>query len=89
MTLYGIRNRKTKNPLRISIFSNEGSEDCNSCGAMFVDSEYTTTVYIVTDRDYANRCLLEDPHWFNASTEWPQWFESFDPKNYEVFTVTL
>jgi len=89
MTLFGIRNKTTKNPLRISIFSNEGAEDCNSCGSLFDDSVYGESVYTVTRYESAERALQEDPKWYNACLEHPQWPDNFNPDNYEVFEIDI
>lgn len=89
MKIYGIRNIQTKSPLRISIFSNDGGEFCNSCGALFETSSYDESIYFVKSLDVAERALSEDPDWFNASLERPQWPSDFNPLDYEVFSVDI
>lgn len=88
MTIYGIRHKETKEPLRISIFSNEGGDFCNSCGALF-EVSFNENFYFVAEERTAQRALKEDPNWYNASLEHPQWFRGFDPNHYEVFSVSF
>ncbi len=91
MTLYGIRSKETGLPIGISIFSNEGGENCNSCGAKFElrGAEFGDPIYMVSSRAHADRALEQDPDWYNASLERPQWPASFNPKNWEVFKITV
>ncbi len=89
MTFYGIRDKKTKNPLRISIFSNGDGDFCNECGARFETGTYDSHFYMVTTEEIAERALKEDPDWYNASLERPQWPSNFNPKDHEVFSVDI
>jgi hypothetical protein len=88
MTLYGIRHKKTLIPLGISIFSNEGGEFCNPAGARFEYSDFIeTNIYCVSNEQIANKALLEDPGWYNASLDNPQWYLKFNPDDFEVFEL--
>lgn len=89
MKIFGIRNKQTKQPLRVSTFSNEGGEFCNAVGAMFEYGDFYETVYIVASYEVAARALESDPRWYNASLERPQWPNNFDPAAWEVFVVKL
>jgi len=87
MILYGIRHKETVHPIGISIFSNGDAEFCNAAGAMF--DNCSDAIYMVTDRETAEKALTEDPDWYNASLERPQWPRDFKPDDYEVFTITI
>jgi hypothetical protein len=87
LKVFGIRHIKTGQPLRISIFSNEGNEYCNNCGANFELSDYGRTLYTTTNLETAKKALKENPRWFNASLECPEWPKNFDPKDYETFLI--
>jgi len=89
MILYGIRNIQTKKPLRISIFSNEGGEFCNAAGARFETTDFSDVVYMVTDFKMAQKALKENPRWYNASIERPEWPRVFSPADYEIFDVRI
>ena len=88
MKLYCIRNIETDALLGISIFSNDGSDFCHDCGARFEFSDYTQ-VYMVTEYGIAHRALQDDPDWYNASLERPQWPSKFNPKNWEVVVINV
>jgi len=87
--IYLIRNRQTKQPIRISTYSNEGSDFCESVGAKFELSDFDRTIYAVPSAAWAIRALERDPKWYNSSTEHPEWPEGFDPNQWEVFAVDI
>lgn len=89
MNAFAIRNRQTKQLIRISTFSNEGSEFCNAVGAKFEISHDTDSnaLYVVDDPDIVRRALESDPGWYNASLERPEWPAHFDPKQWEVVAL--
>ncbi len=91
MKLFGIRNKETGVPIGVSIFSNAGSEDCNDAGAKFElrGAEFGEPIYMTSSRSVAERALQEDPDWYNASLDRPQWPSTFNPKNWEVFSVEI
>lgn len=89
MKFYGIRNKKTKEPLGISIFSNGDAEFCNSCGALFETSNFYSNLYIVRTEQIALKSLEKDPDWYNACLENPEWPPLFYPEEYEVFSVDI
>lgn len=91
MNLYGIRNKETGLPIGISIFSNEGSEFCNGAGVQFElrGAETGDPIYMVCSKSTAERALQEDPDWYNASLERPQWPDRFNPSNWEVFSINV
>lgn len=91
MNFYGIRNKETGLPIGISIFSNDGSEFCNAAGAEFElrGAERGDPIYMVASRRTATEALERNPEWYNASLEHPQWPGSFNPKNWEVFEISI
>lgn len=74
-----------------SIFSNEGGEFCNSCGATLQDNNFDTyPIWLVDSREQAEKTLAEDPDWYNASVEWPQWpKKDWNTEDFEVYVATL
>ena len=87
MIIYTIINKTTKKPLGISIFSNDGGDFCNECGAGF--EENCDNLFAVLEKGIAENALLSDPKWYNASLSRPMWFVGFNPSHYEVFPLTL
>lgn len=88
MTFYGIRNKKTKKPLGISIFSNDGGEFCNDCGARF-ETNFYDQVYLTPKLSDALIALTENPDWFNADLLHPEWPAGFDADEWESFSVEI
>ena len=85
---YFLRNRQTKTLMGISTFSNHNGEFCNDVGARFEPSE-DTSLYCVSSYGVAREALSRDPHWYNSSIERPQWYEGFDPAQWEIVSVTV
>lgn len=44
---------------------------------------------MVTDQWTAVKALQNDPQWYNANLERPQWPDKFNPLDYEVFSVDI
>jgi hypothetical protein len=89
-TLFGIRNKKTKQPMGYRIFSNEGGEFCNSVGAQLILTCQYDPIWLVGTREEVERTLAEDSEWYNASLEHPQWpVHNWDNSEYEVFVSHL
>jgi hypothetical protein len=82
-----IRNRKTKDPLRISVSSNGDADFCGDYSADFND--YSDAVYATAFEIIAQRALESDPKWYNSSLDRPQWPDKFNPLDYEVFKVII
>jgi len=89
MNIFGIRNKQTKQLIRVSAFSNEGCEDCNNVGAIFEMSDYGDSLYVVASYGVALKALETDPAWYNSSLERPQWPDNFDPGAWEVVTIEV
>ena len=90
MNIYGIRNKQTKQLIRVSAFSNEGGEFCNSVGAIFESKgSMAESLYAVVSYSVALEALKDDPAWYNSSLERPQWPVGFDPLAWEVVTIEV
>jgi hypothetical protein len=89
MNIFGIRNKQTKQLMRISAFSNEGGEFCNSVGARFDTGDYDDSLYVVASYSVALESLKTDPNWYNSSLDRPQWPGGFDPLDWEVVTIEV
>lgn len=86
-TFYGIRNKKTLEPLWVDISSNDGMAFCNSYSAHFSKIS-GSHIYLVSDRKDAEAALTEDIKWYNSSSTKPC-FNGNDKSDFEIFKVDL
>jgi hypothetical protein len=90
MTLYFIRNKKTRKYLSVHVSSNgEEAKSCNEYSARFGDVDFHGSLYHTTSYATAERALAENPQWYNSSLETPEWMCNMDSSDYEIVEVTL
>ena len=91
MNLYGIRNKKTKEPLSVSASDNNECEDCVSISYTFQKYFKGDIIWLVDEKEIAEAMLFEkvDTPWYNAGYNTPQWDKMFVEGLYEVFEVTI
>lgn len=90
MKFYGIRNKKTRVPVGFMCSSNGDAEDCNDV-QFELDLFYPDNIWLVANPQDAQRALVVDTEWYNASHDHPRSsiVRQKDASDYEVFEVTI
>ena len=86
--MFIIVNKKTRQPLGVTVSSNEGSDFCNDVSGTF-DMSPSGAVYCVDERRYAEKALADNTPWYNASIEVPAWPCKFYPEEWEIIELDL
>jgi hypothetical protein len=87
MTVYFIRNKKTKKPLGFSYSSNDGADYC--CSVSFEFEENSDNIWTTTSENIALKVLENDPEWYNADYNSPSWKHIKNMKDFEVGSVNI
>lgn len=91
VTLYGIRNKKSKNPIGFNTFSTYENRHYKHLGAKFCINNFDTRclMFMVSDKEMAIRALKSRCDWCNSHPERPQWPFHFNPLKWEVFSINF
>ena len=87
MTFYGIRKVSNKESLGFTAMANNPKGDN-------VDISYTfdisgSNVWLVHEKEIAKKALKDNPVWFNAGYETPEWPNNIKAYDYEIFEVNI
>lgn len=88
MKIYGIRNKESGIPIRISPFPNEGPDCSYAVGANF-NTHKDNIIYVVNDKETAEKAIEANIKWYTSYPECPHWPPDINPKDYEVFTIEI